>query len=192
MWGEIHGSAACAAAWKLGRRGSFARGRVWLGACALVGFRQFGVSCAERPSAVGGARGVLYSEHMGSPCRILLADDDPTVQRTVKRVAMEFGHHVLQVHTGMAVLEAARDQSPDLIVLDISFPDADGRDLLAKLKADARTAHIPVLVWSARHDMESERRIALSLGAEDYVEKADAQLLLRKIERLLFRLKSGS
>jgi two-component system KDP operon response regulator KdpE len=128
---------------------------------------------------------------MGSPCRILLADDDPTVQRAVQRVAADFGHEVLQVHTGMAVLSATLEQKPDLIVLDISFPDADGRDVLAQLKADARTASIPVLVWSARHDMESERRIALSLGAEDYVEKTDAQLLLRKIERLLFRLKGS-
>lgn len=129
---------------------------------------------------------------MGNPCRILLADDDPTVQRAVLRVATEFGHQVLQVRTGMAVLSIALQQKPDLIVLDIGFPDADGRDLLAQLKADTRTAQIPVLVWSARHDYESERRIALSLGAEDYVEKTDAQLLMRKIERLLYRLKSSS
>jgi two-component system KDP operon response regulator KdpE len=129
---------------------------------------------------------------MGNACRILLADDDPTVQRAVLRVATEFGHEVLQVRTGMAVLSIALQQKPDLIVLDIGFPDADGRDLLAQLKADTRTAQIPVLVWSARHDHESERRIALSLGAEDYVEKTDAQLLMRKIERLLYRLKSSA
>jgi two-component system KDP operon response regulator KdpE len=129
---------------------------------------------------------------MGNLCRILLADDDPTVQRAVLRVATEFGHEVLQVRSGMAVLSIALQQKPDLIVLDIGFPDADGRDLLAQLKADARTAQIPVLVWSARHDHESERRIALSLGAEDYVEKTDAQLLMRKIERLLYRLKSSA
>ena len=125
---------------------------------------------------------------MGNACRILLADDDPTVQRAALRVATEFGHEVVQVRTGMAVLEITLQQKPDLIVLDIGFPDADGRDLLAQLKADVRTAQIPVLVWSARHDHESERRIALSLGAEDYVEKTDAQLLMRKIERLLYRL----
>ena len=129
---------------------------------------------------------------MGNACRILLADDDPTVQRAVLRVATEFGHEVVQVRMGMAVLSIALQQKPDLIVLDIGFPDADGRDLLAQLKADARTAQIPVLVWSARHDHESERRIALSLGAEDYVEKTDAQLLMRKIERLLYRLKGSS
>jgi two-component system, OmpR family, KDP operon response regulator KdpE len=129
---------------------------------------------------------------MGTPCRILLADDDPTVQRAVQRIATEFGHEVLQVRTGTAVLSIALEQKPDLIVLDIGFPDADGRDLLSQLKADPRTAQIPVLVWSARHDHESERRIALSLGAEDYVEKTDAQLLMRKIERLLYRLKSSA
>jgi two-component system KDP operon response regulator KdpE len=128
---------------------------------------------------------------MGNVCRILLADDDPTVQRAVQRVAEEFGHEVLQVRTGMAVFSMTLQHSPDLIVLDIGFPDADGRDLLAQLKADARTTQIPVLIWSGRHDHESERRIALSLGAEDYVEKTDAQLLMRKIERLLYRLKGS-
>jgi len=126
---------------------------------------------------------------MSTPCRILLADDDPAVQRAVQRVASEFGHTVLQVSKGAEVLAMTLEQKPDLLVLDLGFPDADGRDLLAKLKSDARTKDIPVLVWSGERDLEKERRIALSLGAEDYVEKTDAQLLLRKIERLLFRIK---
>jgi len=126
---------------------------------------------------------------MSTPCRILLADDDPAVQRAVQRVASEFGHTVLQVSKGAEVLAMTLEQKPDLLVLDLGFPDADGRDLLAKLKSDARTKAIPVLVWSGERDLEKERRIALSLGAEDYVEKTDAQLLLRKIERLLFRIK---
>ena len=126
---------------------------------------------------------------MANPCRILLADDDPVVQRAVKRVAGEFGHEVLQVSSGAAVHAMTLELKPDLVVLDLGFPDADGRDLLAQLKADPLTADIPVLVWSAERDLEKERRIALSLGAEDYVEKTDAQLLMRKIERLLFRIK---
>ena len=126
---------------------------------------------------------------MPNPCRILLADDDPAVQRAVQRVAHEFGHTVLQVSKGAEVLAMTLEQKPDLLVLDLGFPDADGRDLLSELKSDPRTKDIPVLVWSAERDLEKERRIALSLGAEDYVEKTDAQLLLRKIERLLFRIK---
>ncbi|MEI9938700.1 MAG: response regulator [Pseudomonadota bacterium] len=125
-------------------------------------------------------------------CRILLADDDPEVQRAVKRVATQFGHELLQVTTGAEVLRSANTLMPDLIVLDVSFPDADGRDLLAQFKADERTRDIPVLVWSAPHDRDSASRIALSLGAEDYVEKESAQLLMRKIERILLRIEGPS
>ncbi|MEI9938801.1 MAG: response regulator [Pseudomonadota bacterium] len=124
-------------------------------------------------------------------CRILLADDDPAVHRMVQRVATEFGHEFVPVRKGVAVLSMALESKPDLIVLDIGFPDADGRDVLAQLKAEPRTAAIPVLVWSGRHDLDSERRIAISLGAEDYMEKTDAQLLMRKIERLLLRIQGN-
>jgi CheY-like chemotaxis protein len=121
-------------------------------------------------------------------CRILLADDDPVVQCAVRRVVAKYGHELVSVSTGAALAEAVTQSMPDLIVLDVSFPDADGRDLLAKLKTSAATKHIPVLVWSARKDRDSESRIALSLGAEDYIEKSDATLLMGKIERVLLRL----
>ena len=85
------------------------------------------------------------------------------------------------------MVRRAAETKPELVVLDIAFPDADGRDILSALKADARTAAIPVLVWSGR-DPQSDRKIALDLGAEDYVEKTDAQDLLRKIQRVLQRL----
>ena len=124
-------------------------------------------------------------------CRILLADDDPAVHRMVQRVATEFGHELIPVRKGVAVLAMALESKPDLIVLDIGFPDADGRDVLAQLKAEPRTAEIPVLVWSGRHDLDSERRIAISLGAEDYVEKRDPSTLLPKIERVLLRLRDA-
>ena len=60
-------------------------------------------------------------------------------------------------------------------------------NVLAQLKADPRTTHIPVVVWSGRIEGESDRRIALDLGAEDYVEKIDAEALLRKVDRILLR-----
>jgi CheY-like chemotaxis protein len=121
-------------------------------------------------------------------CRILLADDDPVVQYAVGRVAAKCGHELVSVATGAALAQAVAQWKPDLIVLDVTFPDADGRDLLASLKANPSTKHIPVLVWSARKDRDSESRIALSLGAEDYIEKSDATLLMTKIERVLLRL----
>ena len=117
----------------------------------------------------------------------MFADDDPGVQRAVSRLAEKRGFEMLPVLAGSDVYQTALAEKPDIIVLDIHFPDADGRDVLSRLKADARTAGIPVVVWSGR-DPESDRRIALDLGAEDYVEKRDASSLLPKIERVLLRL----
>jgi two-component system KDP operon response regulator KdpE len=119
--------------------------------------------------------------------RILFADDDPSVQRALRRLADKNGFELLPVLVGADVYQAALAAKPDLIVLDIHFPDADGRDVLSQLKADPRTAQIPVVVWSGR-DPQSDRRIALDLGAEDYVEKRDPSTLLPKIERVLLRL----
>jgi CheY-like chemotaxis protein len=120
--------------------------------------------------------------------RILLADDNVSIQQVVKRVAEKYGHELIQVTEGARLLEAAAASLPDVIVLDIEFPDADGRDLLARLKADSRTSKIPVIVWSGRKGHDSDSRISLELGAEDYVEKNDAQLLVRKLERVLLRI----
>ena len=120
--------------------------------------------------------------------RILLADDDPKVQRAVMRVAEQAGYELLQAFRGAEVERLAREMRPDLIVLDVTFPDADGRDVLARLKANAATRHIPVLIWSGGN-AESVRPITIGLGAEDYVEKADAGTLLAKIERLLYRIR---
>ncbi len=121
--------------------------------------------------------------------RILLADDNEAVQDVVRRVWEKHGHQVIRAVTGVDAIELAGTVQPELIVLDLEFPNEDGRDVLARLKADARTAHIPVVVWSGRVGNTSDRKVSLELGAEDYVEKDDAQLLLRKIERLLLRLR---
>jgi two-component system KDP operon response regulator KdpE len=122
--------------------------------------------------------------------RILFADDDPSVQRALKRLAEQHGFELVPVLAGSDVYRTALEQRPDLIVLDIHFPDADGRDVLSRLKGDERTSRIPVVVWSGR-DPQSDRRIALDLGAEDYVEKRDPSTLMPKIERVLLRLRNA-
>jgi len=123
----------------------------------------------------------------GHKC-ILLADDDEVVQTVVSEAAAKYGHRVVHAVCGATALEIAASAQPDVIVLDIRFPDADGRDVLAQLKSDTRTAHIPVIVWSGRRSNDSDSRISLELGAEDFVEKGDADFLMLKLERVLLRL----
>jgi CheY-like chemotaxis protein len=131
----------------------------------------------------------MNTEKLQRSRRILLVDDSETVQGLVEEVALARGHQVIRAMTGKAALDVALTTHPDVIVLDMGLPDADGRDVLAKLKADQRTTDIPVVVWSGRAG-ESDSRISLDLGAEDYVEKSDATLLILKLERVLLRLDS--
>ena len=122
--------------------------------------------------------------------KVLIADDNAALQRIVKRLFEREGYFVIQLPDTVGLLEQAASAQPDVIVLDVGFPNADGRDLLSSLKRDPRTKRIPVLVWSGQ-DADSQRRIALDLGAEDFIEKGSADELVSKIERLLFRLREN-
>ena len=114
--------------------------------------------------------------------------DNEVLQKLVRRSFEREGYVVIQALTAAEMMLELAKAKPDLIVLDVGLPDADGRDVLAKLKRDPMTADIPVVIWSGR-DAESDRRIALGLGAEDYVEKGPPSTLVGKIERLLLRLR---
>lgn len=125
---------------------------------------------------------------MSSGERILVVEDNELVQMMVKLALEKAGYVVSAATNGYDLLQqVTQGTPPDLIVLDVGLPDMDGRDLLAALKKDTRTEGIPVLVWSAGRN-ESDRRIALELGAEDYVQKGPPSTLVPKIERILFRL----
>lgn len=117
----------------------------------------------------------------------MVADDDAELQALIKRALEQEGYAVAQASSGVELVRELQRSLPDLIVLDVALPDADGRDFLASLKRDPKTAAIPVVVWSGR-DATSDRRIALELGAEDYVEKGLPLTLVSKIERLLLRV----
>lgn len=120
--------------------------------------------------------------------RILFADDDEQMQELMQHLASKRGHHILSVTAGQDVAHAAEVAQPDIVVLDLDFPDADGRDLLQRLKSDPHTCRIPVVVWSGRYGHTSDCRTSLELGAEDYVVKSDPELLLTKLERVFLRL----
>lgn len=125
---------------------------------------------------------------MSTGARILVAEDNEVLQGLVKRAFEREGYVVVPAYTAAEMLAEIAREKPDLIVLDVGLPDGDGRDLLATLKKASRTRTIPVVVWSGR-DTESDRRIALDLGAEDYLEKGPTSELVGKVERLLLRLR---
>jgi DNA-binding response OmpR family regulator len=99
--------------------------------------------------------------------QLLLVEDDPAIRSALARALTERGHGVRSVPTGMAGLQAAVDDRPDLVVLDLGLPDVDGCTLLTMLRA---VSDVPVIVATARDD-ERETVRALNAGADDYIVK---------------------
>jgi CheY-like chemotaxis protein len=121
------------------------------------------------------------------PPKILVVEDNELLMAMLERVLRYEGYEVIPAPSGAQMTKVLHTSKPDLILLDVGLPDADGRDLLAALKKDPRTRSIPVLIWSGT-DAESDRRLARELGAEDYVLKGEPESLIPNIQRILDRL----
>jgi two-component system KDP operon response regulator KdpE len=122
---------------------------------------------------------------MTSTARILLVDDEPSIQRAVSPLLRSRGYDVTVVGTGAAAVSAARDASPDLVVLDLGLPDLDGTEVCSRIRAFSQ---VPIVVLSARGG-ETDKVRALDLGADDYVTKPfGPEELLARIRVALRRL----
>lgn len=112
--------------------------------------------------------------------RVLIADDNADMREYLARILTGVGYHVDTVDDGRRALDAAREHVPDLVVSDVMMPRLDGLALVAALRADSRTASVPVLLLSARAGQEASIE-GLRAGADDYLVKpfAAAELLAR-------------
>jgi two-component system KDP operon response regulator KdpE len=102
-----------------------------------------------------------------SGAKVLIVDDEPQILRVLRPALTASGYHVVGAQTAAEAFGVLREAKPDLIILDLGLPDMDGKEALRKIRVMSST---PVIVLSAR-DRESEKVLALDLGADDYVEK---------------------
>lgn len=102
--------------------------------------------------------------------RILVADDDETLLRTLTWILSENGYDVVAVPEPRSLFERLEETAPDLLMLDIMMPKVDGLQLLARLKAHERWRDLPVLMISSMPPEEATVR-SLGLGAADFVPK---------------------
>jgi two-component system KDP operon response regulator KdpE len=114
--------------------------------------------------------------------KVLLVDDDATLRQTLGIGLRAAGHAVLIAGDGRTALQAAREDRPDIVVLDLGLPDLSGFDVLRRLRA---WSTVPVVVLSARAE-SSEKVQALDLGADDYVTKPFG------MEELLARVRAAA
>ena len=102
--------------------------------------------------------------------RILIVEDDRDIIELLRYNLEREGYRVAHATDGASGLEAARRDLPDLLILDLMLPQLSGLELCQELRRAPRTAHLPIIVLTARSD-EADRVIGLELGADDYVTK---------------------
>ncbi|MEU0147054.1 response regulator transcription factor [Streptomyces sp. NPDC006288] len=116
---------------------------------------------------------------------ILVVEDDPSIRTLLASALGAAGYAVVTAVTGQEAMFKAGDGRPDLIVMDVMLPDADGFDLTRQLRAQG--VYTPVLILTARTDVE-DRIIGLSSGGDDYVTKPfHVQEVLLRIRAILRR-----
>ena len=102
--------------------------------------------------------------------QILVVEDNEKNMKLVRDVLVATGYRTLEAATGDQAVELAAEHSPDLVLMDIQLPDLDGVQALHRLRADARTATIPVLALTAQA-MRGDRERFLAEGFDGYVSK---------------------
>src|SRR4051812_40516353 len=112
--------------------------------------------------------------------KVLVVEDEADIRELVVYNLKRGGHEVLVAADGATGLALAREQQPDLVILDIMLPDASGLDLCRTLKSGRETRDIQVVMVPARGE-EIDRVVGFELGADDYVVKpfSTRELLLR-------------
>ncbi len=101
---------------------------------------------------------------------ILVVEDNGKNMKLFRDVLLAKGYRTLEATSGEEAVALAVEHSPDLVLMDIQLPDIDGVAALGRLRAEARTASVPVLALTAQA-MEGDRERFLAAGFDGYVSK---------------------
>ena len=123
---------------------------------------------------------------------ILIVDDTPDILLVVAKRLESWGYEALTAGSGEEGLRLAQERVPDLVLLDIMMPKMKGREVCARLKADPKTKHIPVIFLTAL-GLADHVKAGMDLGAEDYIVKPfEPAELKERIAVCLSRHRNGS
>ncbi len=122
--------------------------------------------------------------------KILVVDDDPDLVDATSIILKSKNYEVSVAYDGVEGMEKARNEKPDLIVLDVMMPQKDGYTLCKELKADPDLRRIPVLLLTAVVEHIPTTRFTQQMGmeteADDFIDKpVEPQVLVERVEALL-------
>ena len=101
---------------------------------------------------------------------VLIVDDEQDVLDLLVYNLQKAGYKTVTARDGAVALQKSRDEVPSLIILDLMLPQLEGTEVCRQLRADSKTAHIPIIMLTAKAE-EVDRVVGLELGADDYVTK---------------------
>lgn len=124
--------------------------------------------------------------------KILVVEDEKNIVKVVTYHLQRQGYEVEAAGDGRQALEKIRRDPPDLILLDLMLPEVEGLEVCRQVRADSRTAAIPIIMLTAKTE-EADRVVGLELGADDYIAKpfrprelmARVKAVLRRVDRHL-------
>jgi len=118
---------------------------------------------------------------------ILVVDDERDIVEAIEYNLKKEGYSVSRAFDGINGLKSAREKSPDLILLDLMLPGIAGLELCKTLKADPKTAQIPIIMLTAKGE-ETDKVVGLEIGADDYMTKPfGMKELIARIKNILKR-----
>ncbi|MCI1209492.1 MAG: response regulator transcription factor [Treponema sp.] len=124
--------------------------------------------------------------------KILIVDDEEPIRELIKYNVEKEGFLTFQAENGTSALNLARDQKPDIIILDLMLSDMSGLDVCRVLKNDSKTTHIPIIMVTAKTE-DSDIVAGLELGADDYITKPfSPKVLIARIRSVLRRIQEAA
>ncbi len=119
--------------------------------------------------------------------RLLVVDDDPFIARLLEIELAAAGFRVRVANDGQQAIDLVREEAPDLVITDVMMPHVDGFELTRLLRQDPRTAHISVIILTAR-GLSADKLEGFAIGADDYIVKPfDTPELLARVRGVLRR-----
>jgi len=117
---------------------------------------------------------------------ILVADDDPGIAELLVSSLTAEGYHVVKTTQSLRFYDVVMEHKPDLILLDLLMPYLEGEDELRLLQLQPETAHIPVIVVTAKSNVAAEAQQLYALGVRHIVQKPfELEHLLDLIEKTI-------
>ncbi len=121
---------------------------------------------------------------------VLLAEDDADIRDLVTFKLRQVGYEVRAFEDGLAALVSARDDPPDLAVLDIMMPGMSGLDVCRELSADPATSEVPIILLTARA-LDADVEGGFAVGADDYIVKPfSPRELASRVQAVLARIQA--